>query len=791
MQVGGLLQKFSKAKAMPSLYKIQLSADETNLIVGRTTLNVLDITEIRQGQKTMVFNKQKSVASTFPENLSFSIMYGIMGKNTATADGNSIDLVAGSELEYSMWISGLKMLVDRKLDPELSWIKATWRKLKKPEINLRQTIDLLSQVNFQAPRRVIHKEFIELDKEGRKRINLDGFLALLDKLRERSEIRELFNKYATNNLFLAPAKLADFLMIEQKESRTLEECHNLILEYSEKCRKQRGIGLSSNLKHVRLTFKEFENFLKSKHNHIMHDYCDQLTQDMTRPIAEYWIASSHNTYLEGHQLKGVSSTEQYIRVLKMGCRCIELDCWDGDDGNPIIYHGHTLTKKVSFEAVVQAINDYAFYTSPYPLTLSLENHCSVEQQDKMAEIFTRIFGDKLAVASSRTQTDNVGCLPSPHYLREKILLKGKMLLDVDAQNPKFYNFEQQLKDGDVVPEEEDITDAMIEMDPIEEETKKAQISKQKISDKLSEIIFMKSISFPGFEKKVILEPWEMCSFSESKALSIFKSHHRDFIGYNCHNISRIYPAGTRFASSNYDPFYPWGMGCQMVALNYQTIGIPMWMNEAMFNQQGKCGYILKPPFLRGKERVPVHKYSSITITILSARQLPKSKEGEIISPFVNILLRGHKADTTEFKTQIQNNGYCPAWNETVTFPLKSSSFAFLIFLIINQGDGKRIGHFSVCVESLRPGYRILPLYNDQYREIPSCNLFCHIDFDEPGKEKAPGAAPQPSFLPASLQSGTPKQGRRSQVVGAPEDLSPSQDEPDDPLPPPNPTAEVL
>jgi hypothetical protein len=32
---------------------------------------------------------------------------------------------------------------------------------------------------------------------------------------------------------------------------------------------------------------------------------------------------------------------------------VELDCWDGDDGQPIIYHGHTLTTKISFREVVQ------------------------------------------------------------------------------------------------------------------------------------------------------------------------------------------------------------------------------------------------------------------------------------------------------------------------------------------------------------------------------------------------------------------------------------------------------
>ncbi|KAK8080413.1 hypothetical protein PG997_008231 [Apiospora hydei] len=80
--------------------------------------------------------------------------------------------------------------------------------------------------------------------------------------------------------------------------------------------------------------------------------------DRSHTLPEYFISSSHNTYLMAHQLFGKSSAAAYERALRTGARCVEIDAWNSDDREePKVTHGYTLVSHIPFRAVCETIRD--------------------------------------------------------------------------------------------------------------------------------------------------------------------------------------------------------------------------------------------------------------------------------------------------------------------------------------------------------------------------------------------------------------------------------------------------
>jgi hypothetical protein len=93
--------------------------------------------------------------------------------------------------------------------------------------------------------------------------------------------------------------------------------------------------------------------------------------------------------------------------------------------------------------VIEAISTYAFVHSPYPLILSLEIHCDLDQQDIMASTMRTKLGSWLIVAP--LDGEHV-ILPSPHELQYKILVKSKVL-PPDATSQEFTDTESESERG--------------------------------------------------------------------------------------------------------------------------------------------------------------------------------------------------------------------------------------------------------------------------------------------------------------------------------------------------------
>lgn len=98
-----------------------------------------------------------------------------------------------------------------------------------------------------------------------------------------------------------------------------------------------------------------------------------------------------------------------------------MDLYDGEH-EPVVFHGKTLTTKVPAREVCEAVMKYAFVTSPYPIIISAEIHCSVPQQELLANIMHEVFGEALVSAPIEGKPLS-GPLPSPEDLKGRILLK--------------------------------------------------------------------------------------------------------------------------------------------------------------------------------------------------------------------------------------------------------------------------------------------------------------------------------------------------------------------------------
>ncbi|XP_048841251.1 1-phosphatidylinositol 4,5-bisphosphate phosphodiesterase beta-4-like isoform X1 [Brienomyrus brachyistius] len=373
-------------------------------------------------------------------------------------------MVADSVEIAKQWLEGLRSVIHNfkanNVCP-MTCLKKHWMKLS-----------FLTNVNGKIPVRSITRTFAsgktekvifqalkELGLPSGKNDEIDPavftfdmFYALTQKICPRTDIEDLFKKInGDKSDFLNIDQLVSFLNENQRDPRLNE----ILFPFYEPKRATQIIEKYERDEELkmkgRMSCDGFCRYLMSDENApVFLDRLD-LYQDMDQPLAHYFISSSHNTYLTGRQFGGKSSVEMYRQVLLSGCRCVELDCWDGkgEDQEPIITHGKAMCTDILFKDVIQAIKETAFVTSEYPVILSFENHCSKPQQYKMARYCEEIFGDLLLKQPLEGFPIEAGRpLPSPIDLKRKILIKNKRLKP-EVEQKQMEAFRKQMEAGEI------------------------------------------------------------------------------------------------------------------------------------------------------------------------------------------------------------------------------------------------------------------------------------------------------------------------------------------------------
>ncbi|KAM9815426.1 1-phosphatidylinositol 4,5-bisphosphate phosphodiesterase gamma-2 isoform X2 [Syngnathus typhle] len=413
-------------------------------------LDLFEIREVRPGRNSKDFERFKDGKDKHDDNTCFTIFYG------SQFVLNTLSLGADSVEEAQKWLIGLEMLVQETLTAPTPILIESWLRKKMYSVNqtktnsisMKELKTLLPLLNYKPTSiRALKDKFLEVGGKH-ERLDFEQFHKLYNLIMfEQNEILEEFKKdcaFILGNTDKPDASVVllhdfqRFLIYHQKESwgGDLNKVRELMTNFIDDTMRKTN--------DPEFTVSEFLSFLFSKENCLWDDELSEINnQDMNNPLSHYWINSSHNTYLTGDQLRSESSTEAYVRCLRLGCRCVELDCWEGP-GEPIIYHGWTRTTKIKFEDVVKAINQHAFVTSEFPVILSIEEHCPLEQQRHMARIFREVFGDKLLLEPFDYMAEQ---LPSPTQLKGKIILKHKKL-NVDGGDTG-KNFRTWQKQGDL------------------------------------------------------------------------------------------------------------------------------------------------------------------------------------------------------------------------------------------------------------------------------------------------------------------------------------------------------
>lgn len=764
---GIIMKKITRRKQRLYLFKLGPTLQTITWKNETKTISLDSIKDIRIGEMASNYREEYGIEEQF-SGLWLTLIYNISKNKLKT-----LHLLARDAVEFNAFFNCIYGLVKsrRELMESISvpnneqFANIHWHHT----VSERKEDENNDTLSFEDVRRLCEKfhiycssayllKFFKLaDVNHNSLLNFQEFQTFVKLLKQRQEISTIWTGLTEGKLKMDLQMFTEFLTNVQGESSTDMQIQDLFIEFS-----------MAN-KGEYLTEEGFTKYLNSQ------PYLIELKEDYSKPLNHYFIASSHNTYLLGKQIAETPSVEGYIQVLQQGCRCVEIDIWDGDDG-PVVCHGF-LTPSIPLRNVLEAIRKYAFITSSYPLIISLELNCDKMNQKLASMVIKDTLGHMLYVDHGDSLS-----LPSPQELRHKIIIKAKKTkirlgsrspfssspIETTSSISSSYDSEFDSSSNAANPGVATInTETLKRRNSSSSITRIRRIGLKhniKIIADVLEISGIHGIKFRNFSLPESKTCTHCFSINEKKfdSIRLDNSLNLSLDKHNRRYLMRIYPHALRYKSTNFNPIKFWSLGSQMVATNWQTNDLGQQINLAMFqfsNQRNTIfhsGYVLKPLALLStvskEKHIPAlyEKLNKLTplkkviIKILSAQLLPNSKEvknttnkeenfgSSVLMEYISnddlldlhIVKNGIRTSTGEVRTiQCKENGFNPIWDSELQMLIRHLDFAFIRFTVI--ANGIPLATSCLKLSYLRRGYRHIPLYSMEGEQYIFSKLFIY------------------------------------------------------------------
>ncbi|KAI1169677.1 PLC-like phosphodiesterase [Nemania sp. FL0916] len=483
--------------------------------------------------------------------------------------------------------------------------------------------------------------------------------------------------------------------------------------------------------------------------------------DRSHPLPEYFVSSSHNTYLLGHQLQGKSSASAYETTLLTGARCVEIDAWDNSENKdePKVTHGYTLVSNIPFRSVCEAVRDVVDREAAdavdqqgrraAPIMLSLENHCGAYGQMRLVEIMREVWGDRLLSKAVREKGHREQEGEDEQVFLDE--LGSKIVLIVEY----FFPTAEEEK------EDEESSDSSSSEDEEERQDRTAYKARKRAVERGGIIPELAALGVCAQSVKPRDNSWyettlhegphnHLVNVSETALQSLIPDSSEKIARHNAQHLMRVFPKGTRISSKNLKQVPFWGIGAQICAMNWQTFGGSMQLNEAMFS--GTEGYVLKPAALRagGSGRLNTGRRRKLRLHVAGASDVPvpEGRDEDEIKPYVTCSLvhpddidgRHRKSKTHHYrkhKLEFLHRGENPSpkdpiWDTTLEWEYDDNELVFLRIFVkddISFAENPTYAVTAVRLLYVVPGWSFIRLLDLRGHET-TCSLLVKFDFED-------------------------------------------------------------